>query len=66
MPKYLVLSDLHRNGKPFKPGDWIDLSEAEALHLSSCLDRGDELRVERVERVAKKANSEASFAGAGG
>ncbi len=65
MPKYLVLSDLHRNGKPFKPGDWIDLSEAEALHLSSCLDGVDKLRAERVERVAKRFGEE-SFAGAGG
>ncbi len=55
MSKYLAIHDIHHNGKRFKAGDWVEISEAEAVHLSSCLEGVDELTVERAEREAKKA-----------
>ncbi|MBS0158594.1 MAG: hypothetical protein JSS26_08385 [Nitrospira sp.] len=57
MPKYLITHELHHNGKIFSPGDWVEVSEAAALHLSSCLEGVDELRAELVESDAKKAKS---------
>lgn len=57
MPKYLIMHELHHNGKIFSPGDWVELSEGAALHLSSCLEGVDESRTEQVENDAKKAKS---------
>lgn len=55
MSKYQATHDIHHNGKRFKPGDWVEISEAEAVHLSSCLEGVDGLTVERAEREAKEA-----------
>ena len=57
MAKYRVKHHLQHNGKPFEPGDRVELSEPEALRLSSCLEGVEEMKAERAETDAKRQKS---------
>lgn len=57
MAKYRVKHHLQHNGKLIEPGDRVELSEPEALRLSSCLEGVEEMKAERAETDAKRQKS---------
>lgn len=52
MPKYTVKDSaglVHHNGRPYGPGDKIELSPDEALRLAHALREGDELKAKQAK-----------------